>query len=50
MTDKKPYKSKIRIDTSGASCWKNMNEYFFSDEGKEFLKGMSEFAKQNMRY
>ena len=49
-TKMKPYKPKIRIDTSGASCWENMNEYFFSDEGKEFLKGMNKFAKQNMRY
>ena len=46
----KPYEPKIRIDASGASCWENMNEYFFSDVGKKFLKEMSEFAKQNMRY
>ena len=49
MTEKKPYKPKIRIDASGASCWENMNEYFFSEEGKEVLKELNQFAKLNMR-
>ena len=46
---KKPYKPKIRIDNSGASEWVNIGEYFLSDEGQEFLKKMSEFAKRNIK-
>jgi hypothetical protein len=46
---KKPYKVKVRIDNSGASEWVNIGEYFLSDEGREFLKKMSEFAKRNKR-
>jgi hypothetical protein len=42
----KSYKPKIRIDTSGASCWENMNEYFFS-EGKEFLEEMNKFFNEH---
>ena len=44
----KPYKPKIKIDTSGASCWENMNEYFFfNDEGKEFLKEINKFFNKH---
>jgi hypothetical protein len=46
---KKPYKPKIRIDNSGASTWVNMVEFYLSDEGKEFLKKMSEFAKRHIK-
>ena len=45
----KPYKPKIRIDNSGASTWVNMVEFYLSDEGKEFLKKMSEFAKRHIK-
>jgi hypothetical protein len=47
--EKKPYKVKVRIDNSGASEWVNIGEYFLSDEGREFLKEMSEFAKRNIK-
>ena len=43
---RKPYKPKIKIESSGASCWENMNEYFFSDEGKEYLKEMNKFFNE----
>jgi hypothetical protein len=46
---KKPYKPKILIDNSGASTWVNMVEFYLSDEGKEFLKKMSEFAKRHIK-
>jgi predicted amidophosphoribosyltransferase len=46
---KKPYKVKIEVSECGASRWVNSNEYFFSDEGKEFLKEMSEFAKRHIK-
>jgi hypothetical protein len=46
---KKPYKPKIVIDNSGASTWVNSAEYFLSDEGREFLKEMSEFAKRHIK-
>lgn len=45
---KKPYKPEIKIDSSGASTWVNDAEYFLSDEGREELKKMSEFAKRQM--
>jgi len=46
---KKPYKVKVRIDNFGASEWVNSLEYFLSEEGKEFLKEMNEFAKQHIK-
>jgi hypothetical protein len=46
---KKPYKVKIEISECGASRWVNSNEYFLSDEGREFLKEMSEFAKRHIK-
>ena len=46
---KKPYKVKVRIDNFGASEWVNSGEYFLSEEGKEFLKEMNEFAKQHIK-
>jgi hypothetical protein len=49
MDKKKPYNHKIRIDSSGASEWVNMLEYFMSDEGKEELKKLSEFAERNRK-
>jgi len=45
---KKPYKPEIKIDSSGASTWVNIAEYFLSDEGREELKKMSEFAKRHI--
>ena len=45
---KKPYKPEIKIDSSGASTWVNDAEYFLSDEGREELKKMSEFAKRHI--
>jgi hypothetical protein len=44
---KKPYKPKIRIDSSGASEWVNIAEFYFSDEGQKFLKETSEFVKRH---
>jgi hypothetical protein len=46
---KKPYKAKIEVSESGVSTWVNSNEYFLSDEGREFLKEMSEFAKRHIK-
>ena len=46
---KKPYKVKVRIDNFGASEWVNIGEYFLSEEGKEFLKEMNEFAKRHIK-
>jgi len=46
---KKPYKVKIEVSECGASRWVNSNEYFWSDEGKEFLEEMSEFAKRHIK-
>jgi hypothetical protein len=46
---KKPYKVKIEVTESGTSRWVNSNEYFLSDEGKEFLKEMSEFSKRHIK-
>jgi hypothetical protein len=31
------------------SDWVNSGEYFMSEEGKEFLKEMNEFAKQHIK-
>jgi hypothetical protein len=45
---KKPYRPKIVVDNSGASRWVNSAEFFLSDEGKEFLKEMGEFAKRHI--
>lgn len=45
---KEPYKPEIKIDSSGASTWVNIAEYFLSDEGREELKKMSEFAKRHI--
>jgi|688.fasta_scaffold433439_2 hypothetical protein len=42
----KVYKPKIVIRDSGASEWVNSAEYFLSEEGQEFLKKSSEFAKR----
>ena len=43
---KKPYKPKIVIDSSGASTWANMLDYWISDEGRKELKEMSKFAEK----
>jgi hypothetical protein len=47
MINDKPYKPKIRIENSGASCWENLNEYFFSKEGREFLKEMNKLFNEH---
>lgn len=44
-----PYKPKIKIYPEGGSIWENSNEYFFTDEGRKFLKEMNEFAKQHIK-
>lgn len=46
---KKPYKVKVRIDNFGASEWVNSGEYFLSEERREFLKEMNEFAKRHIK-
>ena len=46
---KKPYKAKIEVSECGASRWVNSTEYFMSEEGKEFLKEMNEFAKRHIK-
>ena len=46
---KKPYKPKIVVHDCKASEWVNSNEYFLSEEGREFLKEMGEFAKRNIK-
>ena len=43
------YKPKIKIYPEGGSIWENSNEYFFTDEGRKFLKEMNEFAKQHIK-
>lgn len=44
-----PYKPKIKIYPRGGSMWENLNEYFFTYEGREFIKRMREFAKQHIK-
>jgi len=47
--EKKPYKPKIVIDNSGASTWVNSAEFYLSEEGREFIKEMNEFAKRHIK-
>lgn len=42
----KAYKPKIVISDRGAARWVNVTEYFLSEEGQEFLRKTSEFAKR----